>query len=163
MSKTRLMKTFQLIVERNQNSCVFYLKSTKSCMFVSMVKVYCFRISTCLDLMNNKALNTRLDQIYSHSHFEHTYARLWLGKKKGPWATSFTWATLELKNKLYEVRAKIMGQSMCKIDHVFDHELDFHNFLQMFLCPGLNTVSLPVCRVIAHLIKFNSQKWKQKL
>lgn len=26
-----------------------------------------------------------------------------------------------------------MGQSMCKIDHVFDHELDFHNFLQMFL------------------------------
>lgn len=48
-------------------SYLFYFKSAKSSVLVPMVKVGCSQISTSLDLMNNKALNTWLRSIYIHT------------------------------------------------------------------------------------------------
>lgn len=65
-------------------SYLFYFKSAKSSVLVPMVKVGCSQISTSLDLMNNKALNTWLRSIYIHTlstkkrHQQSLTSEFWL-------------------------------------------------------------------------------------
>lgn len=54
------MKEIETVVR----SYTFISKNAKSYVLVSIVKAGCLRISTRLDPMNNKALNTRLKSIY---------------------------------------------------------------------------------------------------